>query len=174
MPIQPATKEILVYLQSNPQVRARIAAPPNLTLVYAGSFFRPVWQELEQLKRCSHEVASKKLLPDVLASIAIPGRPHPTLLAWVKSLEQLQPWQENGFIIWRSLSGIYASNAVGAVSFHVGSGIDKSDKVFAVTEIPVLLRNSRIDPTTRNMLDYYQRCLQSGRSAINLGLMRDA
>jgi hypothetical protein len=112
-------------------------------------------------------------LPEVLATIAMPGQPYSNLLVWAKALDNLQPWRENGFIAWRALSGIYASNAVGAVSFQVGSGIDKT-KVLAATEIPVLLRNASIDPLTRNIVEYYQRCIRLGQPAVNLGLMRDA
>jgi hypothetical protein len=49
-------------------------------------------------------VASKQLLPDVLAKIPTPGQPHPTLLAWAKALDALVPWKDNGFIVWRALS----------------------------------------------------------------------
>lgn len=172
--MQQATRDLLSFLHKNPQVRARIAAPPNQTLLYAGNIFRPAWQEIARLKLHSREAASKQTLPDVLATILTPGQPHPNLLAWAKSLDPLLLWRENGFVAWRALSGIYASNAVGAVSFHIGSGVDRSDKVFAATEVPVLLRNPLIDPVTRDLLGYYQRCLQSGMAAVNFGLMRDA
>lgn len=171
MPLLPQTKELLSFLQKNPGVRARIAAPPNTTLLYAGNFIRPVWQELEQLKRISVAVASKQMLPDVLARIQTPGMTHPHLLAWVKALDTLVPWRENGFIAWRALSGIFAANAVGGVSFCIGSGIEKSEKVFAATELPVLLRNPNVDAITRDVIAYYQRCAQAGQSAVNFGYM---
>ncbi|WP_161635377.1 hypothetical protein [Methylomicrobium lacus] len=41
MPLQQPTKELLRFLQKNPHIRARIAAPANGTLLYAGSFFKP-------------------------------------------------------------------------------------------------------------------------------------
>jgi hypothetical protein len=46
------------------------------------------------------------------------GSRYSNLLAWAEALNGLVPWKENGFIVWRS--GIYASNATGAVSFCVG------------------------------------------------------
>jgi len=149
----------------------RIAAPPNCTLLYAGTFFRPVWQELERLRALHPELAAKRLLPDVLAQVTTPGQVAPTLLAWAKSLDNLTPWSANGFVAWRALSGIYASNAVGTVSFYVGSGISKASKVFAATEVPVLLRNPNVDTVTKDILGYYQRCVQSGQSAVNLGFI---
>lgn len=170
--LQPAIKEFLAYLQKNSQVRANIAAPVNQTLLYAGNFIRPAWQFIEQVKQRSPEAAAKKTLPDVLATITTPGQPHPNLLAWAKALDALQPWKENGFIAWRALSGIFAANASGAVSFQIGSNVSKDEKVFAATELAVLLRNPAIDAIARYALGYYQRCIQSGQTAVNLGLMR--
>jgi len=107
----------------------------------------------------------------VLASIATPGQAHSSLLAWAKALDSQAPWKENGFLVWRALSGIFASNAKGRVSFAIGSGVTKDEKVFAATELPVLLRNPRIDAVTRDILAYYQRCVQSGMHEINFGFI---
>ena len=171
MSLLPQTKELLTFLQKNPDIRARIAAPPNKTLLYAGNFIRPVWQELEQLTRTNSTVAMKHMLPNVLAKIHLPGQMHTTLLAWVKALDTLVPWKENGFIAWRALSGIFAANALGTVSFCVGSKITKGEKVFAATELPVLLRNPNVDAVTKDILAYYQRCIQSGQNAVNFGYL---
>jgi len=169
MPLMQPTKDLLKFLRTNPAVRARVAAPPNSTLLYAGNFFRPVWQEIEQLKRTNKEVAAKTLLPEVLERVFTPGQPQPTLLAWAKALDTVTPWRENGFIAWRALSGIFAANAVGTVSFLIGSNVGKADKVFAVTELPVLLRNPQVDAVTKDVLSYYERCVRSGETAINFG-----
>ncbi|WP_213955247.1 MULTISPECIES: hypothetical protein [unclassified Variovorax] len=169
MSLLPPTRELLSYLQKNPSARSQIAAPPNATVLYAGEFMRPMWKDLEALKRTNPAFASKQMLPDVLARILCPGQPHPNLLAWVKALDALAPWKENGFIAWRALSGIFAANAVGSVSFAIGSKVTKDDKVFAATELPVLLRNTKVDPVTRDILAYYQRCVQTGERAINFG-----
>lgn len=168
--LQP-TKDLLVFLQKHPTVRSQIAASPNATLLYAGNFFRPIWQELEQLKLTNRDVAAKRTLPDVLAGIYTPGQPHATLLAWAKSLDSLTPWRENGYVAWRALSGIFASNAIGTVSFCVGSGITRADKVFAATEVSVLMRNPNVDGVTKDVLHYYQRCIQTGQRAINFGFV---
>jgi hypothetical protein len=111
------------------------------------------------------------MFPDVLVSIGTPRTGYSTLLDWAKALDAVQPWKENGFIAWRALSGIYASNAVGTVSFYIASGITKTDKVFAATELPVLLRNPNVDPLTKDILSYYERCIQTGESAINFGFI---
>src|SRR4051812_14978102 len=135
--LQP-TRQLMTFLRDNPQIRARIAAPAGSTVVYCGSFMWPAWQEIEDLRRTWPQAASKRLLPDVLAGIRTPGQPYSNLLAWAKAVER--PWLDNGFIAWRALSGIYAANAKGAVSFYIASNVIKG-KVFAVTELPVLLRN---------------------------------
>ena len=163
----PQTHELLAYLRTHPEVRARIAAPPGATLLYAGRFFMPIWKELEYFKLRHPEAAAKTLLPEVLARIQVPGQPHASMLAWAKSLDALVPWKDNGFIAWRALSGIFAANAVGAVSFNIGSGITAEDKVFAATEVPVLARNPNVDPMTKDILAYYQRCIRDGRSNMN-------
>jgi|SRR5205085_9823018 len=169
MPLLPQTKQLMTFLHDNPLIRARIAAPPNASLVYCGNFMRPAWQEIEQLRQIYPQVASKRLLPEVLAAIQTPGTPHPTLLAWAKAVEQ--PWPGNGFIAWRALSGIYAANAKGAVSFYIASQVTKA-KVFAATELPVLLRNPNVDAVTKDLLAYYERCLRNGQEAVNAGLIR--
>ena len=171
MPLQRATKELLMFLHDNPNLRSRIRAPANATLLYAGNFFRPVWQELEQLKRTNALIATKTLLPEVLASIQTPAQPHPNLLAWAKSIDALDPWKDNRFVAWRALSGIFAANATGAVSFCVGSKVARGEKVFAATELPVLMRNPNVDPLTKDILAYYQRCLRTGQTSMNFGFI---
>jgi hypothetical protein len=93
------------------------------------------------------------------------------LLAWVKALDSLAPWKENGYTAWRALSGIFAANAIGTVSFYIGSSVTRAGKVFVATELPVLMRNPNVDAVTRDVLSYYQRCVQNGRSAINFGFI---
>jgi hypothetical protein len=171
VPLQLPIKEFLSFLNSNPTLRAKIAAPPNKSLLYAGDFFRPVWQELEQLRFTNTQIASKRLLPEVLASITTPGQAYPNLLSWAKALDHQNPWKENGFIVWKALSGIYASNAVGTVSFMIGSGVTKSDKVFAATELPVLIRKPNVDVLTKDILSYYHRCIQGGSNKLNFGFV---
>lgn len=168
--LQP-TKDLLGYLRENPAIRSRIAAPPNMTLLYAGNFFKPVWRELAQLKLTNRDIAPKQLLPEILSRIQTPGQPHANLLDWAQALDLLVPWKENGFVAWRALSGIYASNASGTVSFFIGSGITRADKVFAATELPVLLRNPNVDAVTKDVLGYYQRCVQNGQAAVNFGFI---
>lgn len=171
MAFQPATKAFLSYLRAHPEVRHQIRAAPGRTLLYAGSFFKPMWQEIADYKRAHPEVAQKQMLPDVLARIMVPGTGYPNLMVYVQNVERQVPWQPDGFTLWRALSGIFASHATGAVSFQVGSGFAASEKVFAATEASVLARNPNVDATTKDLLAYFQRCIQSGQADINLGFI---
>ena len=51
MPLHSEIKELLIFLNQNPQIRKTIRAAPNKTLLYAGHFFKPVWQEIENERR---------------------------------------------------------------------------------------------------------------------------
>ena len=57
------------------------------------------------------------------------------------------------------------------MSFQIGSGITVDQKVFAATEASVLSRNPNVDETTKDLLAYFQRCIQSKNPNINIGLM---
>ena len=177
MPLMQPTKEFLSFLQKNPNIRDRIRAAPGKTLLYAGKIIRPAWKEISDLKRSDPGFKDKETLPDVLARTPITGGPFPNLLTYTQDTENKVPWQDNGFIIWRALPGIFAANAVGQVSFYIGSDIKYANadpgseerKVFVVTELPVLLRNTKIDPATRDILEYYRRCVAGGKSNIDFG-----
>jgi hypothetical protein len=171
MVLQPPTQELLSYLQSHPEIRRQIRAAPDKTLVYAGYFFKPMWKEIADLKHRYPEVADKDTLPDVLKRIPVPGTSHSNLLAYVQDVEQKVPWKPDGFTLWKELSALYASGAKGAVSFQIGSGVSPSAKVFAATEVDALLSNPDVDPTTKDMLAYYQRCIQMGQTDINVGFI---
>jgi hypothetical protein len=164
MPLLQPTKDLLRYLQQNPAVRAQIRAAPGRTLLYAGTFFRPIWQELLWLKQRDPQLAQKEVLPEVLARVRVAGTPHASLLAWAQVLDAQQPWAENGFIAWRALSGIFAANAVGAVSFSVGSPVTAANKVFAATEVSVLARNRNVDPTTPSWWPAFSTAFGSGKT----------
>lgn len=172
MALHPSTRDFLVYLNRHPEIRSRIAAGPDATVLYAGRLIQAAWREILEMRRTLPQLATKKMLPEVLDTIALAGAPHPTLRAWAEALEPLAPWEHNGFIAWRALSGIFAANAVGAVSFVVGSGVHKATKVFAATEVGVLARNPHVDDLTRDMLDYYRRCIAEGRPDLCASLIR--
>jgi hypothetical protein len=150
------------------EVRNRIRADRNKTLVYAGSFFAPIWRELElfQLKN----PGTVQVLPDVLKKIPAPPGYAGTLKDHVEALTRKIPPNE-GMMIWKALSGIFASNAEGTVYFSVGSGVGAKDKVFPSTEISVLSRNLNISSEARQMVEYYQRCVREKRTDMNAGFL---
>lgn len=154
------TRELLVYLCTHPELRARIRARPGATLLYAGAFFRPIWREIATNKQSDPQLASRQILPEVLATLTGLGMPHPNLLAWLQAIEMPQPWAENGFIAWRALSGIFAANAVGSTSFSIGAPVSKARRVFSATEVGMLARNPNVDSTTRDRVAYLQQCIQ--------------
>ncbi len=170
MAFQAQTRAFLTFLQSNPGVRDQIRAAPGKTLLYAGSFFKPVWREIAEYKRSQPQLADKQTLPDVLALIRVPGTPYPSLLAYVQDVESKVPWNPDGFTLWRALSGLFAANAVGAVSFSIGSGVTGA-KVFAATEAMVLARNPQVDPVTKDMVAYYLSCIKNKQVNINAGFI---
>jgi hypothetical protein len=56
------------------------------------------------------------------------------------------------------------------VSFQIGSGVT-DQKVFATTELAVLSRNPNVDVITKDLISYYQRCVDSGNTDIGVGFL---
>jgi hypothetical protein len=177
VPAQPATKAFILFLKQNPAIRSQIRAAPDKTLLYSGTFFRAAYQEIKSRKLADPQVADKETLPEVLARILIlpallpdPGKRYPNLLAYVNDLEKQVPKNPDQFMIWRVLSGIFAANAVGKVSFWIGGGVNEA-KVFVATEIRVLARNPNVDPVVKDLLEYYLRCAQNKNPDMNVGFI---
>ncbi|MCW3473571.1 hypothetical protein [Limobrevibacterium gyesilva] len=172
MPLLQETRDFLIFLRQNSLLRRRIAAPPDKTLIYAGTLFKPAWKELAEIRARNPGDNNFELLPDVLNRLPPPPGAAGTLKTYVEVLtdERRMPWKDNGFVIWRALSGIYASNAIGKVYVYVGSGITRQ-KVLATTEINVLARNPNIDPVSLEVIRYIQDCVRTKNGNINFGYM---
>jgi hypothetical protein len=176
--IQWPTRNFLRFLREHPHVRSQIRAKTDKTLLYAGKFFEAAWIEIRDQRKTVPQMADKEILPDVLRRVAVSGQQFSNLHDWIKSLEILVPKDKNSFIAWRAVSGIFAANAEGAVSFYIGTGITK-DKVFAASEVAVLSRNPNLDSLTREVLAYYQDALRTrkvdigGIADIGFGFIRD-
>lgn len=168
MVLQPGTRALLSILHAQPSLRWQIRAARDRTHLYAASLFRPAWKEIADLKRTNSELAEKDTLVDVLDRLQLPGTTYSSLLAFVQDVEQ--PWQPDGFTVWRALSGIFASNAEGSVTFQIGVGVAPS-RVFAAAEVPELLRDPTVDPFAKELLSYFQRCIDSRQPDINLGFL---
>src|SRR5205823_6102240 len=98
------------------------------------------------------EVAGKTTLADALSRIDLPGTPFGNLLAYAQEVERRVPQRPDAFILWRALSGIYAMNAVGKVSFQIGSGMTAMGRVFATTELGIPLRNPLVDEVSKDLM----------------------
>ncbi|MBD8528374.1 MULTISPECIES: hypothetical protein [unclassified Massilia] len=170
------TRQFLSFLRRAPLVRAQICAPKDGTLLYSGKMMRNAWEEIAELRERG-ALPGLTTLPEVLANIPAPETGHATLQRYTEATCQAVPWEDDGFIIWRALSGIFAAQAEGRVSFYIGAGIsaDNDDlarrKVFAVTELRVLARNPRIDTLTRDVLGYYLRCVENRNHAMSFSFI---
>ena len=167
MSLQPATVEFLQYLRQNPQIRDQIKARSGKTVLYAGKLILPAWREVDRFRETFPEYADKQTLPEVLALIALPGCQYDNLYQYLAHICENVPERPDQFVLWRAVSGIFAKNAVGSVSFCIGSEVTRAEKVFAATEIYVLMRNPNIDELTRDVLSYYKRCLENEDHAMN-------
>jgi len=188
-PVKPATRDFLVYLHRNSEVRDKIRALPGKTLLYAGGtlkasiwpgevVWKPIWQEIKEWKKTHPEYSDKQILHDVLSQVPVPGIPvagrsFSNLLQYVKYLEEEAkvPEKPDLFTVWRCLSGIFAANARGAVSFAIGDGVKAGRKIFATNEIHVLERNPNIDAQSRSLLEYYVDCVKNKKADIHFGFI---
>jgi hypothetical protein len=160
-------------------------------MLYAGSrgptigsaqfgYLAPMWREIRTLKQRDTQYADKEILHDVLGRVSAPNTPFKSLLLYAQDVErQLELLRRtrnadtdtDGNVLWRALSGIFAANAEGAVSICIGRDVTRQ-KVFASTELPVLLRNAKIDSDTRDILHYYARCVAAGQTDIGVSIIR--
>lgn len=180
MPLLPETRGFLAYLQKHPELRFRIKAGRDRTILYAGdgfptlggSGFTPNWRALQDHQEKRPGVVES--LHDILKTLPAPPPNVGTLQNYAQKLGE-QEKRTNGIraerVIWRALSGIFASNAQGTVWFFVGSHVGPDTKVFALTEVHVLRRNPNISPESKDMLEYYVRCVHSRNPDIGVGYL---
>jgi hypothetical protein len=158
----------------------------DATLLYAGNTLQnnpwnrhmPVYRKIQAMKLADPSLATKKTLNEVLEALPAPDTVHTNMLAYADHVDNVVSRDKvaarEQILIWRALSGIYASNARGAVSFIIGAGVSTDAlKVFALTEIHVLMRNSRVDAVTREMAEYLKRCVLTHTSDVMIGLIRN-
>jgi hypothetical protein len=169
MPLLSETRSFFNYLQKNRELRDRIKAGRDKTILYAGDGFptlggkgfTPNWRDLQDHQKQRPGVV--ETLHDVLRKLPAQPPNVGTLQSYAERLAG-QERRMNGAraerVIWRALSGIFASNAQGTVWFLVGSHVNSDTKVFALTEVPVLRKNPNISLESKDMLEYYVRCIQ--------------
>jgi hypothetical protein len=172
VPLLPETKNFLTYLQQRKDVRDRIKAGRDKTLLYAGDMFAAAWREIRAFQRT--QPGTVEILHDVLAKLPAPPPRPGTLQSYAEILakkEEAANGARSGRVVWRTLSGIFASNAEGKVWFYTGSNVFTDTKVFALTEVAVLKRNSRISPESQDMLAYFERCVRTRNPQMNAGYL---
>lgn len=180
MPLLQQTKDFLAFLQQRRDVRDRIKAGRDKTLLYAGDMraqywgitFTPAWHDIQAIQR--KQPGTVEILPDVLAKLPAPPPHGGTLKTYVAALAEKEKTEENKRVVWRALSGIFASNAEGKVWFYVGSNVSHDTKVFALTEIAVLKRNPRVSVVSQQMLAYYERCVRTKNPNMAFGYLPGA
>ena len=164
--LQAPTKGLLSWLGRNPGFRAQIKAPPNQTVAYCGDFSgQAAFLRLLRLQLQDPRTNDFVTLNNVMKRLAVPqdlfkavGLVTPP---GVRTLADLVghltgeagpakvPWQPDGFVIWRALSGILMQQATGRVRLLIGDAPAPGEKVFYKTEMFVLDRNPHIDPWSR-------------------------
>lgn len=160
--------EFAVYLKNNPSIRSKICAGEHRTLVYCGSYLKPVSEELVNLRSRLKFFEELFLLNQILMQIKIQGRQWGTLYEWLLDLEENHPFEAGSNVAWRIVSGIMCKNAVGHVSFIIGDGVTPASKIFAQTEINVLRRNKNLTQDTYEMIDYCSKKIRCSGEKIRI------
>lgn len=190
-PLAAPTKAFLAFLQKHPDLRQRIAAAPGRTVAYAGDFTDgAAWQRLQRRQIGAPGTNDFQMLPDVLRAIPCPPGLYAavslvtppgvrTMYEYVgfltgdKGLGYVAqvPWSDDGFIVWRALSGIFMSNARGRVRIMLGDVAAPGEKVFFRTEVFVLDRNPNIDMFSREAIGALRTRIKSGALPGKIELM---
>ncbi len=170
------------YLRTHPEFRDQIHAPKDETVAYVGSYLsQPAWHHLLHLQLSDPKTNNFYMLSDILRRIAVPndmfaevglvtGPAIETMLDYVNFITgdggrtpQVEvPWDPDGFVIWRTLSGISMSNATGRVRLLAADVPNRDAKIFFRTEVFVLSRNPGIDEFSKAALDTLRGQIRSG------------
>lgn len=145
--LDPALMRFLQFLARHPQVRQRLAAPPDRTVVYSGAMEGDqerlaAWKALALAKaqdpqRFDYITLEERLRQFHVVEFGESLFEHANRVA--RSLNLLGRPDEVG-VLWRALSGIYVQGARGRVRALVMPGPAIGKSVFNLTEVQVLLR----------------------------------
>jgi hypothetical protein len=145
--LDPALTDVLQFLNRNPQVRQRIPAPPDKTVVYSGGFdgLQPrleAWRAIDQARKREPQRFDVVTLEERLGEIHVPAFGATLYDHALKVSRDLGARGKAGeaTILWRALSGIYVQGARGRVRALVLPGPVIAGSVFNLTEVHVLLR----------------------------------
>ena len=163
--MDPELTETMKFLARHPQVRMRIPAPRDKTVVYSGGFASPgagtvaqyhaAWRLLAQAKASDPKQFDYVTLEERLRQFHVVQLgeslfDHANRLSAALERRGVGP---QAMFLWRALSGIYVQGAQGKVRALILPGDRIGQSVFHLTEVKVLLRDDvlrriSLDPAT--------------------------
>lgn len=183
--LDPALTRFLSFLRQHPEVRRRLPAPPDKTVVYSGSLLK-----LEASTAEGTPQGEEKQRLSAWECLAIARRQDPVRFDYVTLEDRLRQFHVAEFgeslfdhalrvakhlnlmsryaeatILWRALSGIYVQGAKGRVRALVLPGPEIAKSVFSLTEVQVLSR-----PDVLSQIDVNPDLLRDFRLQVRTGL----
>lgn len=162
--LDPELVTTLKFLARHPQVRARLAAPRDKTVVYSGGLssgvdataqYHAAWRLLAQAKardpaRFDYLTLEERLRQFHVVEFGESLFDHANR---VSDALKARGVGAQALILWRALSGIYVQGAQGKVRALILPGSNIGQSVFNLTEVKVLLREDvlrkiDLDPTS--------------------------
>lgn len=136
------------FLRNHPDVRKRLAAPPDKTVVYSGGAETPGgvlagWRLLAQAQakepqRFDYVTLEQRLRQFHAVEFGESLFEHANR---VSDCLKGRGMEDQAMVLWRALSGIYVQGARGKVRAMILPGTAIAGSVFALTEVNVLLRS---------------------------------
>jgi hypothetical protein len=147
--LHPELQALIAFLRDHRDVRARIPAPRDRTIVYSGGIqresdlFRAWWMlaraKLQDPRRFDYVTLEERLKN--LFVVQWGQTLYERAMAVATTLNQAGR-SDQAMILWRILSGLYVQGATGRVRALIlpATAIDMTQTVFNLTEVNVLLR----------------------------------
>jgi hypothetical protein len=159
MKLDPELLAVFGFLRTHPEVRTRLVAPPDKTVVYSGGVETPDglhagWRLLAQAKakepkRFDYVTVEERLRQFHAVELGESLFEHANRVS--DSLKR-RGLEDQAMSLWRAFSGIYVQGARGKVRALILPGAAIASSVFALTEVTLLLRSDvmqqiQIDPS---------------------------
>jgi hypothetical protein len=163
--LDPELLTVFSFLKTHPQVRQKLCAPPDKTVVYSGGTHRPnaenpkimdyyaAWKLLAQAKRQDPQRFDYVTLEERLKQFHVVQFGE-TLFEYANRVTESLKRRglgDQAVYLWRALSGIYVNGARGRVRALILPGENIGRSVFSLTEASILLSHDvlqriRLDP----------------------------
>ncbi len=147
MSLDPDLQQFLGFLNRHRELRARLPAPPDKTVVYSGAMrsgddVYAAWRMLAQAKaaepaRFDYVTLEERLRGFHVVELGESLYDHANRLS---DLLKRRGLEDQRMILWRALSGIYVQGARGKVRALIFPTQEIARSVFHLTEVSVLLR----------------------------------